>query len=104
MIQNFRSKALKQAFAGNVSRLVPQVSQRIVSILAVLDSAQSIEDIEPLTGFHNLVGDRQGMCAVSVTRNWRITFTPVTQEVEDPDTQEMESQFHVRDVDYEDYH
>ncbi|PQV64050.1 proteic killer suppression protein [Abditibacterium utsteinense] len=99
MIEKFRSKALKVAMAGDVSKLVPQVARRILGVLAVLDAAESLEDVQPLTGFHALQSDREGEFAVTITRNWRITFTPISVKNE-----EGETEFHVTRVDYEDYH
>ena len=104
MIEKFRSKALKLAFDGNTSKITPNVVQRILGVLDVLDSATSLSDIEGLTGFHELSGDREGTFAVTITRNWRITFIPETVEIENPDTGQTEVRFDVKAVDYEDYH
>jgi proteic killer suppression protein len=90
--------------AGDVSRLIPQVAARIRLILATMDNAKSLADIEVLTGFHALTGNRHGTYAVLVTRNWRITFTVFEEETENPETRLLEVHFHIRDVDLEDYH
>lgn len=99
MIEKFRSKALKVAMAGDVSKLMPQVARRILGVLAVLDAAESLEDVQSLVGFHALHDDREGEFAITITRNWRITFTPILVENE-----EGETEFRITQVDYEDYH
>ncbi len=104
MIEKFRSKALKLAFDGDTSKITPNLVRRVLGVLDVLDRAMSLGDIEGLTGFHSLSGDRDGTFAVTITRNWRITFIPQTTEIENPDTEQMEVKFEIRAVDYEDYH
>ena len=104
MIQRFRSKALKLAFDGDVSKLTPNVARRIMQVLDVLDAATSLSDLEGLTGFHGLGGDRQETYAVTITRNWRITFIPQIETIENPDSREQETEFQLVKVDYEDYH
>lgn len=104
MIINFSSRTLERAFRGDTRRLTPNLVPRITGVLAVLNAAQSIEDIEPLTGFHNLVGNRVGTCAVTITRNHRITFMPVTIDWQNPLTNQTAPTFGVKDVDFEDYH
>ncbi len=44
--------------------------------LAALDTATCIEDMD-LPGFrlHRLKGDRKGLWAIDVSRNWRIVFS-----------------------------
>ena len=103
MIQRFRSKALRDAFSGDVSKLQPAVARRIQAVLAALEAAQSLNDLRGLTGFHALSGDRDGEYAVTITRNWRLTFAPSTQSIENPLTLKTEQVFAVTRVDYEDY-
>jgi len=44
-------------------------------VLDALDAAASPSDLDlPGFGFHSLTGDRRGEFAVTVSRNWRITF------------------------------
>ena len=48
---------------------------RIEKILSVMDTANSIEEINlPSFRLHRLSGDRKGLWAVTVRANWRITF------------------------------
>ena len=59
--------------------------------LAALETATTIDDMD-IPGFrlHPLKGERTGFWAISVGRNWRLTF--------------RFDQGHVHDLDYEDYH
>ncbi len=104
MIKRFRSKALKSAFEGNLSKIHPNVQNRVAEVLDVLDAATSLEDLNGLTGFHALKGDREGEYAVTITANWRITFTPLIETQTDEVTGEEDEVFHVSRVDFEDYH
>ena len=103
MIKSFRSKALKRLFENGDRRGVqPQFAAKIEIVLDALDAAQSMDDLgEPGYGTHALHGEREGEWAVVITRNWRVTFTPV---VEEDDESENEGEFNIYHVDYEDYH
>jgi len=92
MIQKFKHKGLKLLFeSGNASGINPQHLVRIRKILALLETAESIEDMNlPGLDLHQLKGDRKGEWAVKVSENWRITF-----KLEKSDT---------FDINYEDYH
>lgn len=92
MIQKFKHKGLKQLFeSGNTSGVNPQHLARIRKILALLETSESIEDMNlPGLDLHQLKGDRKEEWAVKVSGNWRITF-----KLEQSDA---------FDVNYEDYH
>ena len=92
MIQKFNYKGLKLLFeSGNASGINPQHLARIRKILALLETAESIEDMNlPGLDLHRLKGDRKGEWAVKVSGNWRITF-----KLEKSDA---------FDINYEDYH
>ncbi len=47
--------------------------------------------VPPNYGFHALTGDRKGSFAMTVTRNWRLTFTKIDDLT-------------IADLDLEDYH
>ena len=59
----------------------------------LIADAQDFEElsIPPNFGFHELTGDRKGTYAMTVTKNWRMTFTKVDDET-------------IADLDLEDYH
>lgn len=76
MIKSFEHKGLRRFFeTGNASGIDPAHKQKIRIRLAALDTASSIDDMD-LPGFrlHPLKGDRQGLWAIDVSKNWRITF------------------------------
>lgn len=76
MIKSFKHKGLQKFFeTGNVSGIRPDHNQKLRIRLAALDTATCIEDME-LPGFrlHPLKGDKQGLWAIDVNKNWRIVF------------------------------
>ncbi len=76
VIKSFKHKGLKQFFeTGNVAGINPTHRQKIRMRLTALDTATTIADMD-LPGFrlHPLKGDKQGMWAIDVNKNWRITF------------------------------
>lgn len=92
MIQKFKHKGLKQLFESGISSGVnPQHVMRLKKILALLETAETLEDMDlPGLGLHPLKGNRKGIWAVKVSENRRITF-----KIQNGDT---------FDVNYEDYH
>jgi proteic killer suppression protein len=91
MIVSFRSKALRLFWEERSRRgLRPDLVERIFDRLTLLHLAEAIDDIDvPGARLHGLQG-RPKRYAVSVNKNWRITFG-----WDDGD---------VVDVDLEDYH
>ncbi|MDY7034406.1 MAG: type II toxin-antitoxin system RelE/ParE family toxin [Thermodesulfobacteriota bacterium] len=92
MIKKFKHKGLKKLFeSGLVTGIQPQHETRLKRILALLETADTLEDMDlPGLNLHELKGNRKGTYAVKVSGNWRVTF-----QITDDD---------VIDVDYEDYH
>lgn len=75
-IESITHKGLKRFFeTGNAKGLVGDVS-RLRKMLAYINVAGSIDElaIPPNYGLHALSGDRAGTWAMTVTRNWRLTF------------------------------
>jgi len=62
-------------------------------MIAFLSAARSIEELKipPNFGFHMLTGDRKGTAAMTVTKNWRLTFR-------------LNDENEIIDMDMEDYH
>jgi toxin HigB-1 len=92
MIKSFRHKGLRNFFdTGKVSGIQPQHSKRLRMILAALDTAFSIDDMD-ISGLrlHRLKGSERGRWSVWVSGNWRVTF------------EFIDGQAYV--LDYEDYH
>lgn len=76
MISSFKSRALKRFWTKNDPAAVsPDWRRKIHLLLAALDEAEKPEDMMfPGAGFHALTGDQPGRYALTVSRNWRITF------------------------------
>ena len=76
MIVSFRHKGLKRFYeSDDRSKLPADVLDRIAIILADLDSAARIEDMDrPNFRLHALKGNMRGFHAVTVRANWRIVF------------------------------
>jgi toxin HigB-1 len=92
MIVSFKSKALKRYWTkGDDTGIRPDWRTKVRLILTRLDAAFEAAELDvPGFGFHLLKGNRAGRFAVSVSRNWRITFTWQGENA--------------TDVDMEDYH
>jgi toxin HigB-1 len=92
MIQKFKHKGLKRLFESGLSSGVdPQYAPRIRKILALIETAETVEDMDlPGLSLHQLKGNRKGTWAVKVSGNWRITF-----KIQNGDA---------FDVNFEDYH
>lgn len=92
MIASFKDKGLKRYWTrGEEAGIRPDWRSKVRIVLSRLDSVRTPEEMDiPGFGFHALKGDRAGRFAVSVSRNWRITFA---WEGDD-----------AMDVDLEDYH
>lgn len=92
MIQSFRHKGLRKFFeSGSAAAIQPHHAKRLRMLLAALDTALNIEDMN-VPGFrlHALKGSERGRWSVWVNGNWRLTF-----EFKDG---------HAYVLDYEDYH
>jgi toxin HigB-1 len=92
MIASFRSRALKRFWTRGDRRAVgADWSDKIHLLLSALDRASRPGDMAfPGSGFHALTGNQAGRYALTVSRNWRLTFG----------WREMDA----IDVDLEDYH
>lgn len=92
MIVSFRSKALARFWqTDDASGIRPDWRKKVKLILSALDAASTPGDMNlPGFGFHSLTGDQAGRYAVTVSRNWRITFGWHEQDA--------------LDIDLEDYH
>lgn len=92
MIRSFKHKGLQRFFEQGVkSGIRPDHAERLRLILAQLQAAVAQEDMAlPGLRLHRLKGDRKGTWSVTVSGNWRVTFSFVGKKAVD--------------VDYEDYH
>jgi proteic killer suppression protein len=78
--------------ADDGRELRPDLVNRVRRVLTVLIAAPDIVAVQGPPGWrvHQLSGDRAGTWSISVSGNWRITFTVEEGEV--------------RDLNLEDYH
>ena len=92
MIKSFKHKGLKKMFyKGDTSGVMQNHVRKLSDILARLDSAKEIQDVNfPGSNLHPLTGDIAGQWSIKVSGNWRIFF-----EFEDSN---------VYIVNYDDYH
>ena len=76
MIDSIRHKGLKRFYENDDRRLLPpDMVERIRVVLAALDQANVIEDLNrPSFRLHPLKGELKGFWAVIVRANWRIIF------------------------------
>lgn len=91
-IESIKHKALRKLVEkGNAKGVIE--ATRVIDMIAFLVSASGLDElgIPPNFGFHPLTGDRKGTYAMTVTKNWRLTFT-------------MADDTTIADLDLEDYH
>ena len=91
-ILKFKHKGLQRFFErGTTAGIQAKHARRLRLILGRLNVAMEPRDMAlPGLDLHPLKGARKGTWAMSVSGNWRITFTFLGPDV--------------MDVDYEDYH
>jgi toxin HigB-1 len=76
MIKSFRHKGLARFYdSGSLAGILAGHARRLRMLLAALDTAGLIEDMD-IPGFrlHPLKGDQAGRWSVWVNANWRLTF------------------------------
>ncbi len=76
-IISVRHKALASYLkTGRAVGLDARVAARLRNMMAFLVATDSAEELKvpPNFGFHWLTGNRNGTAAMTVTRNWRLTF------------------------------
>ena len=93
-IRSVAHKGLRRLIEdGNPAGLPAPYVAKIEAIIGFLSEAPNIEAVRKLVAWrvHQLSGDRKGTWSLTVSRNWRITFT-VNDEGE------------IESLDFEDYH
>jgi len=91
-IESVSDKSLRKFLeTGKTKGLIE--AERIGDMIVFIVAAGSFGEltIPPNFGFHALTGNRAGTFAMTVTRNWRLTFTKVDEQT-------------IGDLDLEDYH
>jgi proteic killer suppression protein len=92
-IDSIQHKGLRRFFESGVSKGLVGDVERLRRMLAYIDAAESIDElaVPPNFGLHELGDDRKGTWAMTVTRNWRLTFR-------------LNARGALTDVNLEDYH
>jgi toxin HigB-1 len=94
-IRNVVHRGLRRFIQSNdPSFLAAAVVEKVRNILTFLQEMEDVRELRDVPSWkaHQLTGDRKGTWSLTVTRNWRITFSIDQAEGE------------VVDLDYEDYH
>jgi proteic killer suppression protein len=90
-IETFKHKGLEELFVnGRTTRIGKRFHRKIIELMDIIDAAAELGDLRGISAFHPLKGDRKGAYSMTVTGNWRLTFTFADGEA------------HI--LDYEDYH
>ena len=93
-IESISHKALRRFVeTGKPKGLPSDLVDRLFKMVNFIIDADSLDELStpPNYGLHPLTGDRAGTWAMTVTRNWRLTFS-------------INEQGAVADLDLEDYH
>jgi toxin HigB-1 len=77
MIRSFRHKGIEKFFlTGSKAGILPEHARRLAEQLFALNAAKRPDQMNfPGWKWHALKGDLDGHWAVSVSGNWRLTFT-----------------------------
>lgn len=77
MILSYRHKGLKKfAETGSKAGIQPKDAERLRRLLTALDVASQAGDLNaPGNNLHSLKGDLEGHWSITVSGNWRLTFT-----------------------------
>ena len=93
-IESIRHKALRRfAETGSPKGLPSGAVDRLRRMLIYIEATQTVEELRlpPNFGAHPLTGDRKGEWALTVSKNWRMTFR-------------MNAAGAIDDMNLEDYH
>lgn len=91
IIEDIRHKGLKRLVTKGDRRIMEPES--LTDMVAFINAAVAFDDLAtpPNFGFPALTANRKGTYAMTVTKNWRMTFTRVDDQT-------------IADLDLEDYH
>ena len=93
-IESISHKALRRFVeTGKPKGLPGDLIERLFKMVNFIIDADTLDElsIPPNYGLHPLTGDRAGTWAMTVTRNWRLTFS-------------LDEQGAIVNLDLEDYH
>lgn len=93
-IDSIKHRALRRFVeTGKAKGLPGDLVQRLLKMVSFIIDAGSLDELAtpPNYGLHRMTGDRLGTWSMTVTKNWRLTFTLTEAGA-------------VADLDLEDYH
>jgi len=75
-LPKYRDKRLQQFVDGYRVRDFQSFEQQLKKRLAILEDAQSRDDLRllPSNHFEALSGDRRGQCSIRINNQWRLCF------------------------------
>jgi proteic killer suppression protein len=91
IMRGITHRGLRRFVENNDPRgLRPDLVNRVRNVLAVLIAAENMEGVTGPPGWriHQLSGDRRGTWSISVSGNWRMTFTVERNEIENLDLED----------------
>jgi proteic killer suppression protein len=86
VIKSFADKETQRLFRGRKSKAVPpELRERALSKLLVLNAATNIEDLRAPPGnrLEKLRGDREGQYSIRVNRQYRVCFSWIGADAHD---------------------
>ena len=92
-LRSFADGGLRRLYLEDQARSpAPEAVGKLRRMLTFLQDMETVDELRTLPHWkaHRLTGDRAGTWALHVTRNWRLTFLIVADEL--------------TEVNYEDYH
>ena len=80
VIESIRHKALRRLYLEGRTKGIIE-PERLIDMFAFIAAAADFDRLAepPNYGFHPLTGDRKGSFAMTVMRNWRLTFVKVNE-------------------------
>ena len=92
-VERITHKGLRRFFETGAAKGLVGDAARIRKMLAFIDAAGRFDELAapPNYGLHALVGDKAGRWAMTVTKNWRLTFIKIDETT-------------ITDLNLEDYH
>lgn len=80
-IESITHKGLRRFVETGKAKGLVGDANRIRRMLAYIDAVGRFDELAapPNYGLHERVGDRAGRCAMTVTKNWRLTFIRIDE-------------------------
>ncbi len=90
MIKSFKHKALRELFeSGKTKRIATDFCPRLLRQMDAINQADAPEQLNfPGYDLHELKGERAGIWAMKVNKNWRLTFRFTGGEATDLDLED----------------